>query len=93
MLGKLKKVEIREIWKNEATDFTRWLAKEENLALLSDEIGIDIKLIKTEANVGNFTADIVDLYEGQTIYYRAVALLNDSSKKYGAVKSVLIPAD
>ncbi len=59
MLGKLKKVEIREIWKNEATDFTRWLAKEENLALLSDEIGIDIKLIKTEANIGNFTADIL----------------------------------
>jgi len=59
MLGKLEKVDIREIWKNEASDFTKWLAKEENLALLSEEIGISIKFIKTEASVGSFSADIL----------------------------------
>lgn len=59
MLGKLEKVNIREIWKNEATDFTKWLAKEENLAILSEEIGVSIKLIKTEASVGSFSADIL----------------------------------
>lgn len=59
MLGKLKKVDIREIWKNEASDFTTWLAKEENLALLSEEIGISIQLIETEASVGKFFADIL----------------------------------
>ncbi|MFC1987923.1 DUF4268 domain-containing protein [Chloroflexota bacterium] len=58
-LGKLEKLDIREIWKNEATDFTRWLAKEENLSLLSDEIGIPINLIATEAGVGSFSADIL----------------------------------
>jgi hypothetical protein len=58
-LGKLEKVDIREIWKNEATDFTRWLAKEENLLLLGEEIGIPINLIKTEAGVGSFSADIL----------------------------------
>ena len=46
-LGKIEKVDIREIWKNEAKDFTKWLAREENLALLSDEIGISMNLIKT----------------------------------------------
>jgi hypothetical protein len=40
-------------------DFTTWLAKEENIEILSEEIGIDIKTIKTEAGVGKFSADIL----------------------------------
>jgi len=44
-LGKLEKVELRMAWKHEAKDFTTWLAEEENLAVLSDEIGIGIKLV------------------------------------------------
>lgn len=58
-LGKLKKVELREAWKHEANHFTQWLAQEENLALLGDEIGFDIKLIQTEAKVGSFNVDIL----------------------------------
>ena len=58
-LGKLEKVDIREIWKKEAKDFTTWLAREDNLTLLSDEIGISMNLIKTEAGVGKFSADIL----------------------------------
>ncbi len=59
-LGKLKKVsDLRSIWKNEATDFTKWLAKEENLELLSSEIGMNISLIKTEAKIGDFSVDIL----------------------------------
>jgi hypothetical protein len=58
-LGKLKKVELRKAWNHEAHDFTQWLAKEENLESLSEEIGIDIKLIQTEASVGKFNVDIL----------------------------------
>lgn len=58
-LGKLKKVDLREAWKHEALDFTRWLSKGENLALLSEEIGVDINLIQTEANVGYFNVDVL----------------------------------
>lgn len=58
-LGKLEKGDLRKAWANEASDYTNWLAKEENLKLLSDEIGIDIKLIQTEAEVGDFNADIL----------------------------------
>lgn len=58
-LGKLKKVELREGWKHEASNFTQWLAQEENLALLGDEIGFDIKLLQTEAAVGSFNVDIL----------------------------------
>jgi len=58
-LAKLKKVDLREIWNHEATNFTNWLAQQENLDLLSEEIGVDIKLIQTEANVGKFSVDIL----------------------------------
>lgn len=62
-LGRLQKVDLRNIWKNEAFDFTNWLAQDENLSLLSDEIGIDIKLVKTEAGVGGFNVDILAVEE------------------------------
>jgi hypothetical protein len=58
-LGKLEKVDLRQAWKHEATDFTNWLAKDENLSILSNEIGINIKLLETEASVGNFNVDIL----------------------------------
>lgn len=58
-LSKLKKVDLREAWKHEAIDFTNWLAQEENLSLLGDEIGFDIQLTQTEAAVGSFNVDIL----------------------------------
>ena len=58
-LGKLEQVNLRDYWKHEALDFTNWLAKEENLSLLSEEIGIDIVLKETEASVGKFNVDIL----------------------------------
>jgi hypothetical protein len=58
-LSKLNKVELRDVWGHEAIDFTNWLALQENLDALSEEIGVDIKLIKTEASVGKFSVDIL----------------------------------
>lgn len=59
MLGRLKKVDLRKVWKKEPTGFTNWLATDENLALLGDEIGIDLKLLQTEASVGRYSVDIL----------------------------------
>lgn len=47
------------MWKYEANDFTKWLAKEENLNTLSEEIGIDIELLSTEVKTGSFSTDIL----------------------------------
>ena len=58
-LSKLNKVELRDVWAHEAIDFTNWLAQQENLDTLSEEIGVDIQLIKTEASVGKFNVDIL----------------------------------
>ncbi len=55
----LKKVDLRNVWGHEASDFTQWLSQDENLNLLSDEVGISIKLVQTEANVGRYNVDIL----------------------------------
>lgn len=64
-LGKLERIDdLRSIWKHEAKDFTPWLAQEENLATLSEAIGIDIVLEEEESNVGEFSVDIFATEEG-----------------------------
>ena len=55
-LGTLERIPVREIWKDEAKDFTPWLA--ENASLLFEEIGITAENIKTEANAGRYFVDI-----------------------------------
>ncbi len=58
-LGRLVKVDLREQWKKEDTDFTPWLAKEENIELLGETIGIELEVQGQEENVGPFRADIL----------------------------------
>lgn len=58
-IGKLEKVDLRDYWNNEATDFTPWLAKEENIKQLGDAIGIELEVVGQEQNVGPFRADIL----------------------------------
>ena len=58
-LGRLKKVELRTVWKSEETGFTSWLALPENLEVLGDTLGLDLELQKQEKRVGQFRADIL----------------------------------
>ena len=59
ILGKLEQAELRQTWVHEAHNFTKWLAQEENLRMLGDEIGVDISLDTIEAQVGRFNVDIL----------------------------------
>ena len=64
-LGVMTRVEnLRSIWPDEARDFTPWLAKEQNLKLLGDAVGIDLVLEEKESSVGAFSADIYVKEEG-----------------------------
>lgn len=73
-LGMLTEInDLRTIWPHEALDFTPWLAKEENLALLADTVGLDITLEETESNVGNFN---VDIYANETGTDRKIIIEN-----------------
>jgi hypothetical protein len=58
-LGRLQRVDLRDIWASEPGDFTPWLASADNLELLGETIGIDLELEATEKNVGPFRADIL----------------------------------
>lgn len=59
MLGKLEKLDLRQIWQTEGQDFTPWLAREENLEMLGEVIGIELELEAQEKDVGPFRADIL----------------------------------
>jgi hypothetical protein len=58
-LGRLERVDLRNIWVSEATDFTPWLARQENLAILADTLGLELELEAQERPVGPFRADIL----------------------------------
>jgi Domain of unknown function (DUF4268) len=58
-IGKLESIDLRVAWQNEATGFTPWLAMEENLALLSETLDLQLELEKAEKDVGPYSADIV----------------------------------
>ena len=62
MIGKLERVSLRDVWKNEAKDFSSWLFK--NIEILSEELNIKITAIEKEKKIGSFSADI--LAEGST---------------------------
>ena len=64
-LGKIERIsDLRTIWPHEARDFSKWLAQDENLAMLSCTIGIDISLEERESAVGNFSVDLFATEEG-----------------------------
>ena len=56
-IGRLEKVSLREIWPNEARDFTTWLA--ENLDFLGEALGLSLSLVEQEAAAGIFAADVL----------------------------------
>lgn len=57
MIGKIKRVPLRDVWKHEALDFTRWL--QENIDILNEVIDLNLSNPEREQSAGSFNIDIV----------------------------------
>ena len=57
-IGKLKEVDIRELWKHEQYDFSEWLSKKENIENLNDILGLTLVDISKETYVGSYRCDL-----------------------------------
>lgn len=58
-LGRLQRVPLRDVWLNESTHFTPWLARPENLQLLGETLKLELEVDSQEKGVGPFRADIL----------------------------------
>lgn len=58
-LSRITKVNPRDVWKHEALDFTQWMAKDENISILCEELELNLENIKPEASAGRYNVDIV----------------------------------
>lgn len=57
MIGKLQRVPLREVWKHEALDFTKWL--QDNIDVLSEVIDLNLSNPESEQSAGAFSVDLV----------------------------------
>ena len=56
-LGNLQRVDLRNVWKHEAIDFTPWLV--EHIDLIGEVLGLDLEVVGREQPVGDFAVDIL----------------------------------
>jgi hypothetical protein len=56
-LGTLKQLHVRQIWRDEARDFTPWLF--ENITELGKILGLELQVERTEVPCGPYAADII----------------------------------
>ena len=57
MIGRLRRVSLREVWSHEAHDFTPWLA--ENIDVLNNAIDLSLSIVEREQAAGDFSVDLV----------------------------------
>jgi len=55
--GTLRNIDLRKIWPHEANNFTPWLA--ENIEALGEAVGMELELTESEADVGDFSLDLL----------------------------------
>lgn len=57
-LGKMTRIDPREVWPNEEKDFNPWLA-DEGIRSLGDSVGLYLDFANKEVSAGQFRADVI----------------------------------
>jgi len=57
MIGKIQRVPLRDVWKHEALDFTKWL--QDNIDVLNDLLDLSLSNAEREHSAGDFNVDLV----------------------------------
>ena len=64
-IGKIRRVELREVWRHEAKDFTTWL--QDNIEILNDILDVTLSSAEREQSAGAFSIDLVAEDDGGSL--------------------------
>lgn len=91
MIGKIQRVPLREVWKHEAQDLTCWL--EENIDVISEQIGITLTNVEREKEAGAFWVDLVAEDENGSMVIIENQLARSDHDHLGKVITYLVAMD
>jgi hypothetical protein len=56
-LGKLLRIDLRSVWKNDASDFAPWVA--ENIDLIGEALGLDLAVVSHHRGLADSSVDVI----------------------------------
>lgn len=56
-LGKLLRIDLRSVWKSDASDFAPWVA--ENIDLIGEALGLDLEVVGHHPGLGETSVDVL----------------------------------
>jgi len=75
LVGKLRRIGLRDVWEHEAKDFTPWLVK--NAELLGEALSLEIEFTQSEQQVGPYAVDII----GKDLTHNSVLIVENQLEK------------
>jgi Domain of unknown function (DUF4268) len=68
-LGRLEKIDLSHYWKTDESDFTHWLAQDDNIKLLGDAIQMELEVVLDATKVEELQSDLLcrDLATGRWV--------------------------
>jgi hypothetical protein len=91
MIGKLQRVPLREVWKHEAVDLTKWL--EGNIDVLNDVLGLSLSDAEREASAGAFSVDLIARDDGGDLVIIENQLEKSDHDHLGKILTYLVALD
>src|SRR6476620_3562418 len=56
--GRLQRVNLKDVWLQDAEDFTSWLASQENIDLLGETVGLEL-VVEAQKDVDRLHASVL----------------------------------